>query len=831
MSDKLKVETSWINLVNGVSQEEAPGLGHIGPGFRLPIGPDKGTLYVLVESLRGPQPDVERQVVDAIAEAYRRAPLGSITGALRQALTVANRQLYQANQAALSDQKIAVGTTCAVLRGADLFLAQVGPALAYMVHRGTLQRVPTDSPWLSPARAPTTPISAPLGALSDTDPLLVHFFLEPGDLLVLCSSLLVRYATEEEIRTAVTLKRDHALLPETGGVIALHQGEPQAVVQALEQLARGRDLLALAIAATSIEAEAAPVGEVAMPAAVPAPVGAAERARLTLAEGGRRLWGALTLPFLALAARLGLRPRPPEELAPPAEAIPPLEEVVPAPIPREPVQIPSLVPGEEASTLPPYLRGEAPPAAPPAPPLVEVAPEEITPVSREAPRPISQRAREIVGALRERLRPSAGVPEEEIAVEAPAAEVGEAPPVRRFRPTWPKLAVPCRWLLPALLVAGLIAILLLFLGVRWVQNRAETARLTLLLQQAEQKQASAATSADRATARQRLAEADALVAQALQRRPNYPQAVRLQDEIQSDLDKINAVVRIQELTTLMTFTTPASAPGRIVVVGIDVYVLDKGTQRLYRFLLAPNGNALQELKVDPVLVRRGDTVGTIVVGDLLDIFWLPGGGARRTDNLMCLESGGSLLEYAANRTPGLRSLPLADSKAWLKVRAAAGYSGNAYLLDTQRNAILKYVPTSSGYTNPPLGYLDAAVRADLTNTVDVAIDGDVYVLVLDGQVWRFRLGKILPFPRSDLDKPTPNPASLFTSEAAQSVYVVDAANKRIVQFSKEGVFQRQFRYAGFDGAFDSLRNVFVDEERSVMYITSGDKLYLARIPR
>jgi hypothetical protein len=101
MSDKLKVETSWINLVNGVSQGEAPGLGQVGPGFRLPIGPDKGTLYVLVESLRGPQPDVERPVVDAIAEAYRRAPLGSITGALRQALTAANRQLYQANQAAL----------------------------------------------------------------------------------------------------------------------------------------------------------------------------------------------------------------------------------------------------------------------------------------------------------------------------------------------------------------------------------------------------------------------------------------------------------------------------------------------------------------------------------------------------------------------------------------------------------------------------------------------------------------------------------------------------------------------------------------------------------
>ncbi|MBM3748770.1 MAG: hypothetical protein FJW34_23595, partial [Acidobacteria bacterium] len=247
MSDKLRVETTWINLVNGVSQEEAPGLGRVGPGFRLPIGPEKGTMYILVESLRGPQPDVERQMVDTIAEAYRRAPVASITGALKQALTVANRQFYQANQAALSDQKIAVGTTCAVLRGADLFLAQAGPALAYMVHRGTLYRIPTDSPWLSQARVPITPISAPMGALLEIDPLFVHFFLEPGDLLLLCSSLLVRYAAEGEIRAAVT------------------QGDSQTVVQALEQLAQGRDLVALAIAVTSEEAEAVPGSEEAAP--------------------------------------------------------------------------------------------------------------------------------------------------------------------------------------------------------------------------------------------------------------------------------------------------------------------------------------------------------------------------------------------------------------------------------------------------------------------------------------------------------------------------------------------------------------------------------------
>jgi len=319
MSNRLRVETSWINLVNGVSQEEAPGLGHIGPGFRLPIGPDKGTLYILVESLRGPQPDVERQVVDAIAEAYRRAPLGSITMALRQALTVANRQLYQANQAALSDQKIAVGVTCAVLRGADLFLAQAGPALAYMVHKGDLQRIPTDSPWLSQARAPTTPISAPLGALSETDPLLVHFFLEPGDWLLLCSSILVRYAAEEEIRAAVM------------------QGNPQTLVQALEQLARGRDLVALAIAVTSADAEAVSTGEVAPPATVPAPApkgaGAYERARVALTEVGRKLRDAVKAHLIALAARVDRRRKPPREVTPSPKIVPPPEEA-PTPIPK-----------------------------------------------------------------------------------------------------------------------------------------------------------------------------------------------------------------------------------------------------------------------------------------------------------------------------------------------------------------------------------------------------------------------------------------------------------------------------------------------------------------
>ena len=63
----------------------------------------------------------------------------SLTSALREALRVANRALYQHNFGAPPHRRVAVGACCAALRGADLYLAQVAPGQAYVLSEGKLR--------------------------------------------------------------------------------------------------------------------------------------------------------------------------------------------------------------------------------------------------------------------------------------------------------------------------------------------------------------------------------------------------------------------------------------------------------------------------------------------------------------------------------------------------------------------------------------------------------------------------------------------------------------------------------------------------------------------
>jgi hypothetical protein len=288
------------------------------------------------------------------------------------------------------------------------------------------------------------------------------------------------------------------------------------------------------------------------------------------------------------------------------------------------------------------------------------------------------------------------------------------------------------------------------------------------------------------------------------------------------------VVRLNTVTTLVEVPEDKARLGRLVVSGIDVYFMDTGQGRIYKYLLAgPAASAIQKLDVNPVLMRKGDEVSNIVVGDLVDILWMPAGGQRASARFLTLERGGSVVEY--NPTSGLQSLTVRDSQSWRKARAAAGFNGNFYVLDTQQSQIHKYEPTAKGYESPPIEWLKT--QTDLTDMVDMCVEGDIYLLALDGRILRFRGGEPLPFPLVDLDRAMANPASIFGTPDSKALYVVDPGNKRIVQLGKEGGFQRQFRYGGKDDLFDALRSVYVDEEAGRIYITSGKRLLVADIPK
>lgn len=413
----------------------------------------------------------------------------------------------------------------------------------------------------------------------------------------------------------------------------------------------------------------------------------------------------------------------------------------------------------------------------------------------------------------------------------PGAEPAEQVPPRRVaqaRRPRPAAEAKGNKVMIALAIA-IPLIVAIFVGVVYLQwGRARETRFADLLEQAKAKHALALATSDKPTARGFLHEAQEILAEAQTLKSEDPAASGLQEEIQTTLDKVNNVVKLYWIGAPQKYDDPGSNPSRVIVSGIDVYVLDKGTDRVYKYLLNEVGDGLQDLDVDPVLLRKGDQRGDIVVSDLVDMVWMAVGGGRQTSNLLVLESGGSLLEY--DPIFGLTVLPVGDKDKWLYPQLIGSYFGNFYLLDPQSNQIFKYLPTADGgYSNPPEPWFQ--INVDLTGVVDLAIDGYIYLLYADGRILKFMGGELAPFELTELDEPLRGPTAIFTGpdEETQFLYVADAGNRRIVQLSKEGRFIRQFKVAEA-GVFDQLKNLHVDEIGSKFYILSGNTLYMANIP-
>ena len=181
------------------------------------------------------------------------------------------------------------------------------------------------------------------------------------------------------------------------------------------------------------------------------------------------------------------------------------------------------------------------------------------------------------------------------------------------------------------------------------------------------------------------------------------------------------------------------------------------------------------------------------------------------------------------------AVPVADSDTWVKPVAMGAFMGNLYVLDPLGGRILKYLPNNNAYTTPPFSYLSSTVSVDLLGAVDMAIDGNVYVLFADGTIHKFFDGEEKPFPMTGLPSSIRNPTSIFVSgaqepEAEGWVYVTDRGNERIVQFDKEGNYIRSFMANTSEPYMTALGGLFVDETTQRMFMFNERQFTLVALP-
>ena len=129
-----------------------------------------------------------------------------------------------------------------------------------------------------------------------------------------------------------------------------------------------------------------------------------------------------------------------------------------------------------------------------------------------------------------------------------------------------------------------------------------------------------------------------------------------------------------------------------------------------------------------------------------------------------------------------------NDDAWKSPKAVIPYQANIYVLD-QDSGIIKYAAGEDGYGQSD--YFGGS-GPDLSKAVGMAIDGSVWIVFTDGKVEQYTSGSNDNLSLSGFDTPLKNPKAIVTSLELGSVYVLDAGNNRIVQFSKSGNFEAEY---------------------------------------
>ena len=743
------------------------------PGARSRHG--RGSLVALVERRADGHPPVTlvEELTQTLEDTYYQLS-GSITRGLREALLAANQALFERNLRADDEHRCIMGLNCAVLRDNEVYLGQVGPALACLVHEGQLSRYPQDSAWLRSAKPGPLDVNRepPAGLRRDIEPNLHHFILTPGDTLVLSTTALAGVASADELHQ----------------VVARRDSEPMR--RALMALAAEQDLAAVVI---EYHAE----GQ----------AGERQGAEGASGEPARR-----TLAPTAMPA-----PPAQEQLPPPSEAPIPAGTAGRAPFPLPGQASPGEGQPLEEEDLEPWEEEEAVEQA--EPPLM---------APRERPRPgdsLSQKARKVrqgtqdllLRALPDRLP------------EPPPQEVGTGQSGR----------AEARGARALVVLAMLIPLVMVFLVImtRLQYERTRRVQFDELLVTAQARYDAANRMENQASQRQELYAAMAVVEDGLSISPEDERLNALRRQIQHKLDQLNTVERLFHFWQLLQLDEDPVSPtdsSRLVIQGINVFLLNRGSDRVLKYLLNDVGDALQPVEGDPVLVQKGAIVGGVKAGDIVDIAWLEAGGQRTLSTFVMLDRNGTLLAYDPQQ--GIDALPVADSDSWLKPAAIGGYFGNLYILDPLIGRILKYAPTENAYTTPPTSYLNPNVTADLTGAVDLAVDGNMYVLFADGKILKFLKGDQSPFSMDGLPTPMRSPTGLVVSgpqepEGQGYVYVADAGNERVLQFDKSGKYIRQFQAVPGETQLRNLRGIYVDEEKGRLFALSGRTLWLTELPK
>ena len=382
-----------------------------------------------------------------------------------------------------------------------------------------------------------------------------------------------------------------------------------------------------------------------------------------------------------------------------------------------------------------------------------------------------------------------------------------------------------------------IAVLILILvpsimaAMYWQQGVNTQSQAEALLDLGEARLMSAKIALDQGddnNARSLLTEARGFILEAEESLGRTPRSAQLMSEIDAEYQQVMKASLLYGLTAPLA-TFPAEAePNRLWIAGQDIYVMDSGRGEMIQFRMDATGETLSDAN-GQVVLREGDVVDGVSVGRIVDIGWqTPIPGYEDKSNLLVLDNNNHVFRFN-EQVDGATLLDFGSESGWQRVNQLEVYLDRLYVLDEEANQIYRYAP--GDYTSAPVPWFPETTKVNLRGVRSMRIDGDIWLLYDDGKVVRYHAGEQVPFGLDDSVALPTQAVDLFVTNAADGVvYVADAADERLLMFSKaDGSYLGQLQPA--EGRpLRGLRGLFIDEARESLFLLTDEAFYNQPLP-
>jgi len=280
------------------------------------------------------------------------------------------------------------------------------------------------------------------------------------------------------------------------------------------------------------------------------------------------------------------------------------------------------------------------------------------------------------------------------------------------------------------------------------------------------------------------------------------EALDLLDQIRLKNEDINNITRLSPrvVVNLSAKNKNISATGLIGLKDGELIAYDR--QDLYRIVLnsvdAPDRLTEDELINDGSFFERMQTM----------LFQL-------TDN--------SIFEIISGQATSMKT---EDPAGWIGGVAVQTYLRFLYVLSPENNQIYKYERLSNRYGVPA----EYNVNGELEGAIDMAIDGNLYVLKEGGEIVKLFRGEARPFVIRHLpEEGLSNVTKILKAPEDGNFYLLDPVGARVIVATDggstgESSYVRQYILEGEQ--IDDLQDIYVDPEQLHLYILDSKRVYV-----